>query len=222
MENAERLYSNRFKKEQVPARKKLWKILCRDFFQAYVKKTDTVLDLGAGSCEFINEIKCREKIAVDAGNHCAANAQPDVKVIQSKSIDLGVIPNESADVVFVSNFFEHLPDKKELLATLAEINRVLRPDGKLLILQPNIRLIQGAYWDFLDHHLPLTDRSMAEALDMAEFKIKEIRPRFLPYTTKGPLIHFLWLVPLYLKSPLCQWLWGKQSWFVAEKVNHHA
>ncbi len=29
----------------------------------------------------------------------------------------------------------------------------------MLVLQPNIRYVGGAYWDFLDHHLPLTDRT---------------------------------------------------------------
>jgi predicted SAM-dependent methyltransferase len=33
------------------------------------------------------------------------------------------------DVVFTSNFFEHLPDKRVLLSTLAECHRVLRLEG---------------------------------------------------------------------------------------------
>jgi len=89
------------------------------------------------------------------------------------------------DVVFASNFFEHLLTKRGLLRTLAEVRRVLRPGGRLLILQPNIRDAGGAYWDFFDHHLPLTERSLVEALELAGLKPIEVRRRFLSFTSKS-------------------------------------
>ena len=38
--------------------------------------------------------------------------------------------------------------------------------GTLLILQPNIRFLADEYWDFVDHQLPLSDRSVVEALEL--------------------------------------------------------
>jgi SAM-dependent methyltransferase len=69
---------------------------------------------------------------------------------------------DSVDVVLRSNFFEHLPDTATFLATLTELRSVLKPGGRLLALQPNIRFVGGDYWDF-DHHLALTDRTLVEA-----------------------------------------------------------
>jgi SAM-dependent methyltransferase len=121
------------------------------------------------------------------------------------------------DVVFASNFFEHLPSKEAFLQTLQEIRRVLRSGGRLLILQPNIRFLNGEYWDFLDHHIPLTDRTLVEALLCTGLRPVEVVPRFLPYTTKSRLPSHPALVRLYLRVPLAQRLLGKQAWVVAVK-----
>ena len=63
------------------------------------------------------------------------------------------------DLVFTSNFFEHLPDKSSLGRTLEEIFRCLKPGGRLVAMGPNIRFTGGSYWDFWDHYLPLTEAS---------------------------------------------------------------
>jgi SAM-dependent methyltransferase len=120
-------------------------------------------------------------------------------------------------VAFASNFFEHLPSKKDILMTLAEVRRVLRPGGRFLILQPNIRYVGEAYWDFFDHHLPLTERSLLEALEIEGLSPIEVRSRFLPFTTKSMLPQHPLLVRLYLKFPIAHWFLGKQSWIVAVK-----
>src|SRR5262245_60529168 len=53
--DAKKLYRIRFAGDQ-GGRDSLWKTLCRDFLQRYVAPTDTVLDVAAGWCEFINNI----------------------------------------------------------------------------------------------------------------------------------------------------------------------
>jgi len=100
---------------------------------------------------------------------------------------------------------------------LQEAKRILTIGGKLLILQPNIRFLPHNYWDFFDHHTPLSDRSLVEVLESLEMKIVRCYPRFLPYTTKSQLPKGPFWVKLYLYSP---WIWpllGKQAFIVAEK-----
>jgi len=211
-----RLYSRRFSAVERERKNKIWQVLCRHFFQKYVQPTDTVLDIGAGYCEFINHISCQHKIALDLNEETKQYAGPDVQVIQSSS-NMSALEDASVDVAFASNFFEHLPDKQEFLMTLAEVYRVLRKGGQLLVLQPNIRFLGGEYWDFLDHHIPLTDRTLVEALELVGFHIVEVRPRFLPFTTKSRLPQHPLLVRLYLRLPIIHHFLGKQAWVVATK-----
>src|SRR5690349_24406245 len=72
--------------------------------------------------------------------------------------------DQSLDLVFTSNFFEHLPNKTALGRTLEEVFRCLKPGGRLVAMGPNIKHTLGRYWDFWDHYLPLTEKSLAEGL----------------------------------------------------------
>lgn len=212
-----RLYALRFSRDERQRKDRLWRILCQDFFQRYIRTDDTVLDIGAGYCEFINHIVCRRRIALDLSPEVRAYAGPGVEVVQGTSTDLSALADNAIDVAFASNFFEHLPSKEDLLRTLVEVQRVLRPGGRLLILQPNIRYAGGAYWDFFDHHLPLTERSLVEALGLVGLTPVEVKPRFLPLTTKSVLPQYACLVRLYLKFPIVHRILGQQSWIVAQK-----
>lgn len=212
-----RLYRLRFNKD-LSSRNAMWKVLCRDFFQKYIKSSDTVCDLGSGFCEFINNIKSKNKIAVDLNPETRKFASKNVRVVIASSTTLPKTLSNTIDVVFASNFFEHLPSKEDLAKTLLEIKRILKNGGKIIILMPNIRYVGAAYWDFLDHQLPLSDKSMVEALVLNGFKIIEKKVKFLPYSTKGNLPTAPILVTLYLKMPFLHIFLGKQSLIVAQNM----
>ena len=68
------------------------------------------------------------------------------------------------DVAFMSNYLEHLPSSGcAVLAAVAQVREVLRPGGRLIVLQPNIRFVGGRLLGLPRPQGGLTDRSLAEA-----------------------------------------------------------
>jgi len=86
-----------------------------------------------------------------------------------------------------------------------------------MILQPNIRYAYKEYWDFFDHYIPLSHKSLIEVLQMVGFRIDKVLPQFLPYTTKNKIPKNVILVKLYLKLPFIWKLIGKQMFILARK-----
>jgi SAM-dependent methyltransferase len=218
-ESMRKLYDRRFGAELRARKDSLWKVLCEDFFQRYVSERDTVVDLGAGYCEFINHIRAGHKFAVDLNDDTPESAAPDVAVVLTAADNMTQFESNSVDVVFSSNLFEHIRGKDELVSILHEVHRVLKPGKKLLVLMPNIRYAFKEYWDYFDHHLPLSHHSLAEVLTFTDFDVKEVRSRFLPYTFKTRLPQTDLLLRLYLRLRPVQLLFGRQMFVVANKIS---
>jgi SAM-dependent methyltransferase len=214
----DRIYENRFPSSERAERARLWETICRSFFDRYVPPGGTVLDVGAGYCDFINNVRAARRLVVDLNPDTVAAAAPGVEVHTLPLERLGeAIAPDSVDLAFASNVFEHLRSPDILLDILAALRVALRPGGRLIVMQPTVRALGGAFWDFVDHTLPLSDRGMAEALEISDYEIVERRARFLPYTTKSHLPRWSFLVRLYLAMRPAQWLMGKQMLLVARR-----
>jgi SAM-dependent methyltransferase len=217
-EDLEAIYRNRFDDRELSNKRTLWAVLVKDFFQKYVAPDGTVLDLGAGNCEFINEVRAGRRIAVDLNPDTVAFAAPGVEILTTRSDQMGEVADETVDTVFTSNFFEHLPTKADLRNTLAECRRVTRPGGLIVVLMPNIRYLPGRYWDYLDHHLPLTHLSVSEALELAGYEVVHQRGKFLPYTVKDAKFEVRpSMVRAYLRLPFAWRILGRQMLVVGRR-----
>ena len=216
----DKIYRRRFNEYECEQKNKIWEVLCPNFFQKFVPLDAAVLDIGAGYCEFINNILCAKKFAVDLNEDTPSFASPEVKVVSTPSTDLSFLASDSIDRVFMSNFLEHLRTKQEVLQTFEEIFRVLKVGGKVITLHPNIRYLYMDYWDYFDHHIPLTDKSIAEGLEVVGFKVEISIDRFLPFTTKSKIPKHPVLVKLYLMFPFIWRFMGKQTLVIAEKQHY--
>jgi SAM-dependent methyltransferase len=211
----EQVYKQRWGKAELEKVGEIWETLVKNFFQTLVGDNAKVLDIGCGFCHFLNHLQAKEKIGVDANPDAGRYASSDVTFYCSKDLSLSTLPSQYFDCVFISNFLEHLESGTHVTSLLKRVKELLRPEGKLIVLQPNFRLLGAAYFDFIDHKTILTDKSLEEALAIAGFAIERKIIRFLPYTTKSRIPQHPMLVRLYLWLRPLWLLMGKQSLFVA-------
>ncbi len=217
----EKIYTSRFSVAEEAVRSETWDVLVSDFLSNYIDPNDCVVDLGAGDGLFIKRINVRKKIAVDLSSHVEALRDFGIEVHTVPGTQMSGVLSEKADLIFMSNFLEHMPDKATLLNILADCKRSLKPGGKVMILQPNIRYAGVQYWDYVDHHIAITEHSLKEALEISGFTVETLIPQFLPYTAKsgvGKLSSLLptkFLVRLYLKLPILWRFFGAQTFVVA-------
>lgn len=210
------VYEQRFDAADRAAKEAIWRELGA-FLQRYIDPGARVVDIACDLGYFIRNIKAADRWATDIRD--VEGALPKaVHFVRASGLDLAeVMPNDHFDLAFFSNYLEHLPSTEAVLQQLRVTFSLLKPGGRVLILQPNIRLIGGAYWDFIDHQTALTEKSLAEAATMAGFKTKQVIARFLPYTTKSRIPQHPMLVRAYLAFPPAWWVLGKQTLYLGEK-----
>jgi len=210
------VYEQRFDEADQARKEAIWRELGK-YFQRYIAADARVVDIACDLGYFIRNIRAGERWATDIRD-VGATLPPDVHFIRASGLDLAdVLPNDSFDLAFFSNYLEHLASTEAVLEQLRVAFALLKPGGKVLILQPNIRLIGGSYWDFIDHQTALTEKSLGEAATMAGFKTKQVIARFLPYTTKSRFPQHPLLVRAYLHLPPAWLFFGKQTLYLGEK-----
>jgi SAM-dependent methyltransferase len=209
------IYRTRFKNQEA-YRKQVWGVLIRHFTR-WIPPEGVVLDLGCGYCEFINQVQCKEKFAMDLNPEARKRASPDVTVLEQDCSLPWSIPAASLTTVFSSNFLEHLPTKQHVEETLLHAYRALRPGGRLIAMGPNIKCVPGAYWDFFDHYVALTELSMSEILTKCGFEVEVCLERFLPYSMSQGRTYPIWMLHAYLALSPAWPLFGKQFLLVARK-----
>ena len=199
-------------------RDQVWRVLVDGFFDRFVGPDDRVLDLGCGWGEFINNVAAGEKFGLDLNPDVADHLNDDVTLLAQAADQPWGLDDGSLDLVFTSNFLEHLGDRDAILRALREAHRCLRPGGSIVCMGPNMNAVHGAYWDYFDHYVPLTERSMAEALELSGFEPDRVTARFLPYTMSGKREAPLALVRLYLRVPVAWRLLGGQFLVTAHRT----
>jgi SAM-dependent methyltransferase len=217
MADLQLIYQARFSATGIEKRRAVWVILCEYFFNQFVPKNAAVLDIACGYGEFINNVRAARKCAIDLNPDSPSRLDEGVEFHRVPATELDVFPANSFDVVFTSNFLEHLKDKSECDRVLQAVLGRLKPGGRFVILGPNIRYAYKEYWDYYDHYLPLSHLSLGEGLVMNGFEIERVIPRFLPYTMNNSTPTHPFFIKLYLALPLAWRILGKQFLVVGRK-----
>ena len=207
------LYSIRFDEREVSAKDVVWREIVA-FLGKWIDPAAPVLDVACDRGHFIRHVSASERWATDIRD-VSATLPSDVRFVQASGLDLAAaVPTSYFGTIFMSNYLEHLESGALVIDQLGVAARLLRPGGRLIVLQPNIRLVGPRYWDFIDHRVALTERSLLEAAELAGLRTVEVITRFLPYSTKGRLPTARFLVRAYLRFPLAWTVMGKQSLYI--------
>jgi len=190
-------YQSRFVHDS--GRSQVWQAIC-EYLNQFISPTAHVLDMGAGYCSFINHIKADEKHALDIFPGFVEFAHPGVQTHVGRCDDLSMFSDGKFDAVFASNLLEHL-SREEIVVTMKELRRVLKPLGLFVIIQPNFYYCYREYFDDYTHIQIFTHTSLPDLLSSQGFQIEVVEPRFLPFSFKSRLPKWMWLVRLYLKLP---------------------
>ena len=211
------LYEARFDEREVSAKDAVWREIVR-YLQRYIDRETPLLDIACDRGHFVRFADASERWATDLRD-VSGDLPPDVRFVQGSGLDLAsLVPPEHFGTVFMSNYLEHLESSDAVIEQLTVARRLIRPGGHVVVLQPNIRLVGPRYWDFIDHRVALTERSLLEAAELAGLRTVDLVTRFLPYSTKGRLPSHPALVRAYLAFKPAWWLLGRQTLYVGERA----
>lgn len=99
-------------------------------FAPHVRPADTALEYGVGAGWNLAELKCARRIGFDVSDFLG-------EALRARGIefinDIAAAPDACADVVICHHTLEHVLSPPDVLA---EIHRLLKPQGKLLLYTP--------------------------------------------------------------------------------------
>jgi SAM-dependent methyltransferase len=199
---------------ELRGRRSVWGAIAR-YVRRDAREVGTLMELGAGYCDFVNQFPADKKIAFDLNPEMRAYAGPDVDLRIEDATLLASVSNQSIDLIFASNFLEHL-EGDEVDSLLGRCFEVLRSGGKLILIQPNHRLCAESYFDDPTHKTIFDDANVGEWLARHGLKVRKLIPGFLPFSMNGRLPKSGVLTGLYLLSP-----WkplAAQMYVVAERI----
>ena len=184
-----------------PARAVVWKVVA-EHLGRWVPAHAHVLEVGAGYCEWINNVSAARRVALDVWPGFTRYVRQGVEpVVADASKDLRTLGAATFDVVLASNILEHfVPDVAASVA--GDIASLLKPGGRLIIVQPNFKYASRDYFDDYTHRAVFTDVSLPNLLRAQGFTIDEVQPRFLPYSMRNSRLPIReWTVRAYLALP---------------------
>jgi SAM-dependent methyltransferase len=185
-----------------PTRTLVWSVIA-EHLSSLVPTAGSVLEIGAGYCDWINHVRAQRRVAVDAWPEFAKFAAPGVvPLVMDVAAGLPTLGASQFDLVLASNVLEHFePDTTA--AIVRDVHALLRPGGRFIAIQPNFRYAWKQYFDDYTHRSVFTDVSLPALMRAGGFDIERVEGRFLPYSMQRSRVRpRTWLVRAYLRSPI--------------------
>lgn len=182
-----------------PGRTRVWRAIINYLRKYTGDSSGTVIDIGCGYGDFINNIKANERHAIDLNPDAVNYLVDSVKFHSTKVTDLSHIPDSSIDLAFSSNLLEHLSDD-ELSTAALEFFRILKPGALFITMQPNYYYAYREYFDDFTHKKVFSHESLSDFFRANNFEIVAMEKKFLPFSLKSRLPKTYFLTRMYLAS----------------------
>lgn len=184
---------------ELRGRRRVWRSIAR-YVARDLPPVGTLVELGAGYCDFVNQFPADKKIAFDLNPCMRDHAAPDVDLRIEDATGLPGLAGGSVDLLFASNFLEHLTGE-EIDTLLERCAEVLAPAGRIALIQPNHRLCAEHYFDDPTHRTLFDDENIGAWLGRHGLSVSKLVPGLLPFSMNGRLPKSGVLTSLYLLSP---------------------
>ena len=170
--------------------------------EKYVPQRGTILDVGCAAGFFLNVAKKAgwQTYGIEPSKWMSDWGNKKFNVnIKNGTLKDAKLQDEFFDVVTMWDVLEHTSDP---MGELAEVNRILKKDGILIINFPNVasklaRVAGGKWWFFLSVHLyHFSPRSMSMMLAKNDFEVIKFSRHYQTLS----LEHLVKMVGLYSKG----------------------
>lgn len=197
----EKYFDTRLNPESRRGAGMVWGLVAKDILSHFPTKISSVLDLGAGYGDFINEVPVPQKWAVDLWPGLREKLKPGIQsVISDITAPVPGLPENHFDLCFMSNVLEHFVIE-DALKVLENARRHSKVGAYLVLLQPNFTYCSRTYFDDYTHKTIFTAEGLSNLLLDNGFELVAVKPRYLPFSFKSRLPHPRWIVWLYLQLP---------------------
>lgn len=151
-----------------------------EFIPPIARTPRRALEIGCADGGFLTRLQTQgwQVSGVEFSPDAAATAQQRGLDVQLGTLESAELPANHFDAVFLWMVLEHLHDPQ---ATLAEIRRILKPDGWLMFSVPNFgsweRRFFGRYWYALDlprHLQHFTTGTVRRLLEETGFEVEKM------------------------------------------------
>jgi SAM-dependent methyltransferase len=137
-----------------------------------------LLEIGTGVGHFANVCSNRDNIQYIGIEPALAlveqakMANPLGRFFSDSLPNLENIHSESADIVVLIHVIEHAESAYQARLWLTEIQRVLRPGGRVLIISPELLDFKNYFWDIdWSHCYPTTLRNLSQLVADLDFQV---------------------------------------------------
>lgn len=157
--------------------KKNFKMELMRFYLGSLKKGQKILDLNPGFEGIYDEIDLSQisYFALEQNSHIRSFLERRNIPVKNWKIPNMPLEDNSVDYVLTALFIEHLPTYIDALNVLLEIKRILKPNGKLLVIVPNYLHIKEIFFEDYKHGWVTTKKRLGDMLLDCHYEILRSR-----------------------------------------------